>query len=126
MNKKIKIILSVIGIFVLCLTCCTIFLNSTNKEKTNTDILYETTYSFGFGSRSTRVYTNGDVFDDLEIENPKHKPDYKYVKTLTADEIADLMYLLDNKTDDEVIKRHIIELVYGVSEFDDFGNYDKS
>ena len=125
MSKKTKIILIVVGIFifVLCLICSMVIINSKNNKETNEEILYSTTYYFGFGSRRIRIYTNGDIYDDLEIENPNHKPDYKYLKTLTKNEINDLKYKIENEPNSEAIKDYIIELVYGVKEFDNFGNY---
>lgn len=35
-------------------------------------ILYETTYFFAFGTRSVKIYKDGNVYDDLEIEEPNH------------------------------------------------------
>ena len=64
-------------------------------NKYNQKVLYETTYYFAFGSRAVKIYENGKVFDDLEIEEPEHTQNYKYV----------------------------IQLIYGVSQFDDNGNY---
>lgn len=125
MSKKTRITLIIIGIFifVVCSICAIVIVNSKNNKETNGELLYSTTYYFGFGSRNTRIYANGDVYDDLEIENPNHKPDYKYLKTLTKNEMNNLTYRLENESNSEEIKNYIIELVYGVNEFDDFGNY---
>ena len=125
MSKKTKIALIIIGIFIFAV--CSIFSivivsSKTNKE-INEELLYSTTYNFGFGSRNTRIYANGDVYEYLEIENPNHKPEYKYLKTLTKNEMNNLKYRLEDKSNSEEIKNYIIKLVYGVNEFDDFGNY---
>jgi len=125
MSKKTKIILIIIVIFIfmLCLICGIVIVNSKSNKKIKEELLYSTTYYFAFGSRRIRIYANGDVFDDLEIENSNHKPDYKYLKTLTKNEMNNLTYRLENESKGEELKDYIIELVYGVKEFDDFGNY---
>ena len=87
------------------------------------EILYSTTYYFEFGSRRIKIYENGAVYDDIEIEYPNHKPDYKYLRTLTKDDVDNLAYRLKNDANNESIKEYVIQLVYGVNEFDDFGNY---
>ncbi len=76
-----------------------------------------------FGSRNTRIYTNGDVYDDLEIEDPNHEPNYKYLKTLNKVELNDLKSKLNSESYSKIIQEYIIQLVYGVKEFDNFGNY---
>ncbi len=76
-----------------------------------------------FGSRNTRIYINGDVYDDLEIENPNHEPNYKYLKTLNEAELNDLKSKISSESDSKIIQEYIIQLVYGVKEFDNFGNY---
>ncbi len=76
-----------------------------------------------FGSRRTIIYTNGDVYDDLEIENPNHEPNYKYLKTLNKDELNDLKSKINSESNSEIIEDYIIQLVYGVEEFDNMGGY---
>ena len=76
-----------------------------------------------FGSRGIRIYTNGDVYDDLEIENPNHEPNYNYLKTLNKDELNDLKSKINSESNNEILQEYIIQLVYGVREFDNFGNY---
>ena len=75
-----------------------------------------------FGSRRTIIYTNGDVYDDLEIENPNHEPNYKYLKTLNKDELNDLKYKI-NSSDGYDMEDYELQLVYGVEEFDNMGGY---
>ena len=76
-----------------------------------------------FGSRGIRIYTNGDVYDDLEVENPNHEPNYDYLKTLNKDELNDLKSKINSESNNEILQEYIIQLVYGVREFDNFGNY---
>ena len=76
-----------------------------------------------FGSRGIRIYTNGDVYDDLEIEDPNHEPNYNYLKTLNKDELNDLKSKINSESNNEILQEYIIQLVYGVREFDNFGNY---
>ena len=87
------------------------------------EVIYSTTYYFGFGSSSIKIYENGDVYDDVEIEEPNHKPNYEYLKTLPKEDIDDLINKLKNDSNSESIEDYVIQLVYGVNEFDDFGNY---
>ena len=124
MKKSIKLPLMIVGIivFVVTLICVILLVNPKNVGE-DKEILYSTTYYFGFGSRNTRIYANGDVYDDLEIENPNHTPNYKYLKTLTKDEIDNLVNRLKNEHNSKSIEDYVIELVYGVKEFDNFGRY---
>ena len=114
MSKKKITLIIIILIFVIFLTA--LFIN-TKK------ILYSTTYYFGFGSRRIKIYTNGDVYDYLEIENTNHKPDYKYLKTLTKNEMDNLTYKLKNNSNNQELDNYVKELVYGNTDFDNFGNY---
>ena len=71
-------------------------------------------------SNKNRNLRKWDVYDDIEIEEPNHKLDYKYLKTLTKDEVENLVHRLKNNANNESIKEYVIQLVYGVNEFDDF------
>lgn len=86
-------------------------------------ILYETTYSFAFGTRSVKIYKDGDVYDDLEIEEPNHKAEYKYLKTLNEEEKNGLADLIKTKASKEIIDEYVIKSVYGVEKFDNYGSY---
>lgn len=125
MNKTAKKILTIIGILILlvCLICGIFFMSQKTRKEPNEEPLYSTTYGFAFGSRRTRIYSNGEVYDDLEIENPNHVPNYTYLKTLSSRELNDLENFLNSETDDEKLSDYVIELVYGVKKFDDMGNY---
>lgn len=119
MSKKTKVGLIIIVIFIVCVISSILLINLRKSKET----LYFATYYFGFGSRRTIIYTNGDVYEDVEIEDPNHKPDYKYLKTLTEKELKELLYILENESDEKKIKEDITELVYGVKEFDNMGRY---
>ena len=125
MNKTAKKILIIIGILILlvCLISGIFFISQKTKSEPNEEPLYSTTYGFAFGSRRTRIYSNGEVYDDLEIENPNHIENYTYLKTLSSKELNDFKNFLTNETDSEKIDDYVIELIYGVTKFDDMGNY---
>lgn len=125
MNKPAKKILIIIGVLILlvCLIGGIFFISQKTKSEPNEEPLYSTTYGFAFGSRRTRIYLNGEVYDDLEIENPNHIENYAYLKTLSSKELNDFKNFLTNETDSEKIDDYVIELVYGVEKFDDMGNY---
>ncbi len=116
MNKNILV--AVIVILIIGITGIIIILNNNNE-----DILYSTTYYFALGSRRVKIYTNGDIYDDVEIEEPNHKPNYKYLKTLTETEKNNLINFLKSESNTDIIDNYVIELVYGVKEFDDSGRY---
>lgn len=120
---KIKLISTIIFIIILVIAIVSAIYMKNNNNASDENLLYTTTYYFGFGSRSTRIYTNGDVYDDLEIEDPNHEPNYKYLKTLNKDELNNLKSKINSESDNEIIKDYIIQLVYGVKKFDDFGGY---
>ena len=123
-KKSIKIKLISISIFIIILVIAIVSaVYMKNNNNTSDEILYSTTYYFEFGSRSTRIYINGDVYDDLEIENPNHEPSFKYLKTLSKDELDNLKSKINNESDNEIIKDYIIQLVYSVKKFDNFGRY---
>lgn len=124
MKKSIKLSLMIVGIiiFAIALIYVILLVKSKNVEKSK-EILYSTTYYFGFGSRSIKIYENGDVYDDFEIENPNHTPNYKYLKTLTKTEINNLVNRVKNESNSKSVEDYVIELVYGVREFDNFGGY---
>ena len=106
------IVIFIIGIFYI--------VSNRNNSIFTEDILYSTRYYFGMGSRGVKIYRNGDVYDDLEIEEPNHKSNYKFVKTLSSEEIEVILNLLENDSNNE-INDYVIKLVYGVEEFDNFG-----
>lgn len=79
------------------------------------EVLYSTIHYFSMGSRGIKIYKNGDVFEDIEIEEPNHKPEYKYLKTLNIEEMKNLEDILENDGDSENIKNSVLKLVYGNS-----------
>lgn len=56
-------------------------------DEIDENVIYSTVYYFALGSRSVKIYDNGDVYDDIEIEDPSHVPNYEYVKTLNSNQI---------------------------------------
>lgn len=94
-------------------------LDSTKKA----ELLYTTTYYFSLGSRSVKIYTDGKVYDDLEIEDPNHVANYRYLKTLSEEELNNLSDKIKTIDNVESLKDYVIELIYGVKEFDNSGNY---
>ena len=87
------------------------------------EVLYRTTYSFALGSRRVIIYNNGYVFDDLEIEDPRHEPNYKLVKKLSEEDLEKLKDTIKSTDDNEATRDYVIVLIYGVKEFDNYGNY---
>lgn len=120
MKKSKNILLIIVGIIIFIVAL--IYIISSINSK-NEDILYSTTYYFAFGSRRVKIYTNGDVYDDLEIEEPNHKSNYKYLKTLSKTEKDNLINFLESESNTDMIGNYVIELVYGVKEFDIYGGY---
>ena len=120
MKRSTRRILLITGIIIFTVILIYVIMSVVNLKG---EILYSTTYSFGFGSRRIKIYENGAVYDDTEIEDPNHKPNYKYLKTLTKEDVDNLTYRLKIDANSESIKEYVIQLVYGVNEFNDFGNY---
>lgn len=119
--KKLKgKIYFIVGIIIFIVALIYIISSINSKDG---DILYSTTYYFAFGSKRVKIYTNGDVYEDLEIEEPNHKPNYKYLKTLSKTEKDNLIIFLESESNTDMIKNYVIELVYGVKEFDIYGGY---
>ena len=103
---------------IICIIIIIIGVLLVNKKKE----IYSTVYYFGLGSRRVKIYDNGDVYDDVEIEDPRHKENYEFLKKLSKDELNSLKDKLKSLSRSEV-KEYVIEMVYGVKEFDNFGSY---
>ena len=119
--KKIVRIVSIIIILILFIVGIYFFLNKTNNLGKKE--IYSTGYYVGFGSRRVIVYDNGDVYDDVEIESPDHQIDYKFVKTLSKEQLSNFKKKLDNNSNENELDNYIIEEVYGVKQFGDSGEY---
>ncbi len=78
------------------------------KKAINDDlnVIYTRTYLLDMGSIKVKIFNNGEVFQDIEIEEPNHKIDYKYYRSLNEDEINEIM---QNVNDENVI----YETIYG-------------
>ena len=85
------------------------------SDVTNTEsnLLYSATYTFDMGSVKLKVYVDGKVYEDLEIEDSNHKENYELVKTLTGFDVEKINELLKNKGD---VDAFIKEKVYGTTE----------
>lgn len=125
MKKIIIIVIVCIVMIIIGL----VLINKNRKLDDNTDryntiieekTIYNTTYYFGFGSRSVKINENGDVFDDLEIEDPNHKVNYKFVKTLNEEQLESLKSKIQSTSNKNELDEFVIELVYGVKQFDNF------
>lgn len=104
MNKKIIII----GLICLILIGGSVFLLNLFKN----EVVYSNTFYFDMGSHKIKIYSNGDVYDDLEIENQNHKPNYKKIKTLTNDEMMELKSKIKNNSDSN-LDDYIKKIIYG-------------
>lgn len=118
-----KLISIIIFIIILVIAIVSAVYMKNNNNVSDENLLYSTTYYFEFGSRSTKIYANGDVYDDLEIEDPNHEPSFKYLKTLSKKELNNLKSKINNESDNEIIEDYIIQLIYGVKKFDNLGGY---
>lgn len=101
--------------------------NEENNEEENSQegnqVLYHTAYTFGFGSRRVLIYGNGEVYEDVEIEDPEHEENYQYLKTLSEEEVQSLVDEINSGASDEDMDKFVINLVYGVDEFNEDGSY---
>ena len=111
--KKRLIILSI-----LCIAISFVCVMLINKK-----VIFSATYSFALGSRRVKIYSNGSVYDDVEIEEPNHKVKFKYLKKLSKNELSSLKDKINSTSSRNELDDYVIELVYGVKKFDNFGNY---
>lgn len=114
MKKRIMIMI----VTILCFVSIVVGMNLL-KPKT----IFVTTYYFGMGSRRVKINENGKVYDDLEIEEPNHKENYKFVKKLSEEQLNSLKDKIQTISDDSKLNDFVIQLVYSVEEFDNFGGY---
>ena len=121
MKKRGKDICLILIIAVLILGVI-IFLNKKENNSTKQE-LYSTIYYFDMGSRKVKIYDNGDVYEDLEIEDPNHKEDYQFVKTLSKEQLNNINKKLKDNSSNEEIDSYIIKEVYGVNKFGSKGQY---
>ena len=77
-----------------------IFWNTNGKE------IYSNTYWLDMGSLRVKVYDNGKVMHDIEIESPNHQVNYKYYRVLNKDEINEI---IENISDENTVYR----IIYG-------------
>ena len=67
---------------------------------------------FDFGSIRIRIYDNGIVEEDKEIENPNHKSNFKEIKKLTKEEVNELKSKLE-ELDRTQLEKFVNKLIYG-------------
>lgn len=79
---------------------------------TNSEIVYSNTIYFAFGSIRLKIYDNGIVEEDKEIEDPNHTPDFKQIKKLTNLELNELKTELE-KLDKKELDKFVNKLIYG-------------
>ena len=84
-----------------------------NNTNTFSQVIYQNTYYFNFGSRKIKIYDNGKIYEDLEIEQVNHKTNYKLIKTLNKEELDDLKNKLNNSNDEIELENYIKQLIYG-------------
>ncbi len=115
-SKKL-LIASIVGIIAIAAVITVLIVthnsHSPSEPKETSTLFYETRYYDQFGSRGVRIYGNGEVFEDIESENPNHKPDYKYVKTLTDEQIEDLTVKKSGELTDDEYEKYVKKIVYG-------------
>ena len=116
MNKRIiMIIVSTLIIFGIIMGIY--YLISKKQE------IYNTTYGFAFGSRRVKVYDNGDVYDDLEVEDPNHEEKYTFVVKLSKEDLKFIKERINDESKKDEIDKFIIKTVYGVARFGNMGEY---
>ena len=121
MNKHRKT--TVISIILICIIAILGGLGIWLHKTYSKNLIYETTYSFAFGSRRVKIYDNGEVYDDTEVEEPNHKENFTYLKTLTAEQTQALQDKKASGASEEELSDYVIQLVYGVKEFSNTGKY---
>lgn len=87
--------------------------------------IYYSKQYFGLGSRKIKIYSNGDVFEDYEMEEPNHKEKYKYKKTLSKKELSILKEQItnfDGNNNNPDLQKFVNKLIYGCEEFNITGS----
>ena len=64
------------------------------------------------GSEQVRIYENGLVETDLEIENPNHKPNFEKIKILSDKELETLIDMIAKDMEEKEIKKCINLLIH--------------
>lgn len=111
MNKKIIGICGIVLFIVIAVVIGVVLNNRNNKE------IYSKRFDFDKGSCGIKIYDNGDVFQDLEVEDPNHKENYKKIRTLSKNKIKEIKNKLKNKDKNE-LDNYIKKVIYGSTELD--------
>ena len=79
----------------------------------NYRVIYSNRFFFSIGSRGIKILSNGKVYDDLEVEEPNHKENYKLFKTLSKDELKEVKKKIKENKDKHSYEDFIKIMVYG-------------
>lgn len=109
--KKVIIIMSIL---MLLLILIVVYVNLKNPN----EIIFSKTYYYAFGSEKIRIYEDGTVETDKEVEDPNHKTNFKKIKKLTAKEIKELKSTLEQNLSADDLKTYINELIHGDRNYD--------
>lgn len=91
---------------------------SQNNIKTENEIIYQNTFYFDFGSKKIRIYDNGNVYEDMEIENPNHQENYEFIKTIDEESLLNLKNKIKNNSSKTELEELVKQLVYGTTNLD--------
>lgn len=100
------IILTIIMVSFICL-----------KSFNNGKVIYNNTFYYAMGSEKVKIYENGVVETDKEIEEPNHKTNFKKIKTLTNKEIEELKEKVKENLEDEEMQKYINDLIHNNSNY---------
>lgn len=122
-NDKIIIIIAVIFTSAIIAAGAILLINHLTKStgdnpKTESSqnakkIIYSTSSDYSMGTIRVQVYDNGEVYEDVEMEEPDHKIEYKYLKTLSEQELADLKAKIAENGDENKLTNYALDLIYG-------------
>ena len=85
---------------------------------TENEIIYQNTFYFDFGSKKIKIYDNGNVYEDMEIENPNHKENYELIKTIDKESLLSLKEKIKNNSNETELEDFVKQIVYGSTNLD--------
>ena len=108
MKKYVAILLVILFVGILVFGC------SKNKEP---QIIYQNTIYFAFGNIRIRIYDNGDVMEDKEIEDPNHMVKYEKIMVLDDKQVKQIQEKINNGGDEKEARKELEKfinlIVYG-------------
>ncbi len=119
-NKTAIIVAAIVAVLLIVAIVAGVLIMRKNNHF-GEESIYSNCYYFGMGSRCVEIYANGDVYDDVEIEDPRHQANFQFVKTLNASKLAALKSRLEQTKDG--LSEYVMELVYCTDEFGALGQY---